>query len=184
MIIGVTGHVGSGKTSYILRYAASFGREGLVVTVGHALLPVDLPGNGSFRWKTVTSDIELPAVLERINRESNLFRADRRVVVIKSVADYLASCHRLIMQTEAGIEVYRERMSAYREQLENAAFSYQGMLFIVSNEPASLTPFMSDQERCFHEQLAAFNRHAAKHSHQWFWMSSGMAIELRSRSER
>ena len=183
MIIGATGHTGSGKTSFILRCAVSFGREGIVVLTGqeNKNKEVQLPEPNGFHWKTVTADIELPALLDRINRESNVFRADRRVVVVKGVSGYLSACHSLLQQAGAGLYDYKERMNAYRTQLERAVLSYQGMLLIITDEPASITPFMSEQECCYHKELAAFNRNVAKHSHQWFWVSSGMAVDLRER---
>lgn len=182
MIIGVTGHTGSGKTTFLLGYAMSLGREGIILTAGvdQAVLKEQLPERNGFTWKVIETDIELPAILDRINRESNIFRADRRVIVIKSISGYLAACHRILAARGTGIAAYEERMDEYRSELEKAIISFQGKVCIVSNEPASLTPFMSDMECCYHKQLALFNLHMAEHSHVWYWVSSGRAVELRA----
>lgn len=185
MIIGATGHTGSGKTTFLLGYAMSLGREGIVLTAGvdPASMMSMLPNRNGFKWEVVETNSELPAILDRINRASNIFRADRRVIVIKDVSGYLAACHHLLSDATARIEEYEERMIDYRSKLENAIVSFQGKICIVSNEPASLTPFMSERERCFHKQLAAFNLHMAEQSHVWYWVSSGRAVELRARNK-
>lgn len=183
MIIGATGHTGSGKTTFLLGYAMSLGREGIVLTAGvdPESIMSKLPDRNGFKWEVVETNIELPAILDRINRASNIFRADRRVIVIKDISGYLAACHHhLLSDATAGIEEYEKRMIEYRIKLENSIVSFQGKVCIVSNEPASLTPFMSDQERCFHQELAAFNLHMAEHSHVWYWVSSGREVELRT----
>lgn len=184
MIIGVTGHVNSGKTSFILRYAMSFGREGIVIAVGEAAHAVPLPESDIFRWKCLDSNIDLPRLLNRINRESNIFRADRRVVVVRSVSKYLDACHAQLIHEGVSIDIYKERMFSYRKQLQQAIQAFQGQLFMITNEPASLTPFMSEQERCYHMELAAINRAIAVWSHKWLYMSAGRMLELRKSNER
>ncbi|MDK8183082.1 adenosylcobinamide-phosphate guanylyltransferase [Paenibacillus sp. UMB4589-SE434] len=184
MIIGVTGHVGSGKTSFMLRYASSFGREGLFVVAGLNDIPA-MEGTDSFRWKVIdvlgAKGKLLPAVLDRINCEANIFRADRRVLVVDSIAGYFAACHHeLLADSLITGEMYRHGLEEYRKQLERALFSYQGNIFIISAEPAELTPFMSTNERVYHEQLGAFNRSVGLKCHQWFVMTAGMAVDVKA----
>lgn len=186
MIIGATGHTGSGKTTFLLDYAMSLGREGILLTTGinpEVIMP-KLPNRMGFKWEVVDTTLDLPSILNRINWESNIFRADRRVIVIKDISGYLTACHHSLADETAGIEEYEERMNRYRMELEDAIIAFQGKVCVVSNEPSSLTPFMSDRERCFHKQLAAFNLHMAEHSHAWYWLSSGRAVEMRKRSNR
>ncbi|WP_028546057.1 hypothetical protein [Paenibacillus taiwanensis] len=182
MIIGVTGHVGSGKTSFMLRYASSFGREGLFVVAGLNVVPA-MEGATSFRWQVIdvlgAKGKLLPAVLDRINCEANIFRADRRVLVVDSITGYFAACHQQLLAHDLVTEeVYKQGLEEYRLQLERAIFSYQGNLFIISAEPAELTPFMSANERVYHEQLGAFNRAVGLKCHQWFKMTAGMAVDV------
>ncbi|MCR8843809.1 bifunctional adenosylcobinamide kinase/adenosylcobinamide-phosphate guanylyltransferase [Paenibacillus sp. SC116] len=187
MIIGVTGHVASGKTSFVLRYAASFGREGLFVMVGSSSSPEHeaFEGERGFRWKTVKADTLLPQVMDVINRESNVFRADRRVVVIDGADRYFTAVHeQLSEQQYLSDEQYEQFMYEKRLLLEYAVSSYQGKLFVVTGDPGTITPFMTKRERCYHMQLAQFNRVLAEQSHQWFRMSAGLVHELRGNKFR
>lgn len=97
MIIGVTGGNGSGKTSFALYYATTYGREGFyVITRGTPLLD-DLPAPPHFTWQMIDTKYALPDVLHRINEQSNMYRADRRVLVVDSVTSHLCCTHERIM---------------------------------------------------------------------------------------
>ncbi|MCE5172012.1 bifunctional adenosylcobinamide kinase/adenosylcobinamide-phosphate guanylyltransferase [Paenibacillus profundus] len=187
MIIGVTGSAGNGKTPFALKYAATFGREGLYVVTHDTPLPAAMPAPPHFTWKTIHTEFALPAVLHRINEESNLYRADRRVLVIDSLTSYLCAAHQRFMEEHDGSiddGDYMELMTAAREELQNALLSFQGKVFVITNEPPGYTPFTDPKERCYITQHAALNLELARRSHQWFRLNAGIPEELSARRFR
>ncbi|MCY9516681.1 bifunctional adenosylcobinamide kinase/adenosylcobinamide-phosphate guanylyltransferase [Paenibacillus apiarius] len=181
MIIGVTGGAGSGKTPFALKYAATFGREGLYVVTHATPLPDAMPAPPHFTWQTIHTEYSLPAVLHRINEESNLYRAERRVLVIDSLTSYLCAAHQRFMQEHAGSISdgdYMEMITAAREELQHALLSFQGKVFVITDEPPGYTAFTDRKERCYITQHAALNLELARRSHQWFRLTAGIPEEL------
>ncbi|NGP57761.1 adenosylcobinamide-phosphate guanylyltransferase [Paenibacillus thiaminolyticus] len=190
MIIGITGGHGSGKTSFALSYAAGFGREGLYLSTLHTSLPDGMPDSSRCRWQHLQAGEELPGLLHRINEESNLFRAERRVVVVDSVTSYLAGVHAQLWKkrpegdNEEYDAIYIEEIAAARKRLQEALFAFQGKLFLITNDPPAYTPFTDPKEQSYIIEHAALNRELARRSHQWFRLESGMPEEVSARRFR
>lgn len=190
MIIGITGGHGSGKTSFALSYAAGFGREGLYLSTLHTSLPDGMPDSSRCRWQHLQAGEELPGLLHRINEESNLFRAERRVVVVDSVTSYLAGVHAQLWKkrpegdNEEYDAIYIEEIAAARKLLQEALFAFQGKLFLITNDPPAYTPFTDPKEQSYIIEHAALNRELARRSHQWFRLESGMPEEVSARRFR
>ncbi|WCR27068.1 bifunctional adenosylcobinamide kinase/adenosylcobinamide-phosphate guanylyltransferase [Paenibacillus thiaminolyticus] len=190
VIIGITGGHGSGKTSFALSYAAGFGREGLYLSTLHTSLPDGMPDSSRCRWQHLQAGEELPGLLHRINEESNLFRAERRVVVVDSVTSYLAGVHAQLWKkrpegdNEEYDAIYIEEIAAARKLLQEALFAFQGKLFLITNDPPAYTPFTDPKEQSYIIEHAALNRELARRSHQWFRLESGMPEEVSARRFR
>lgn len=187
MIIGVTGSTGSGKTSFALHYAATFGHEGFYMTTQGTSPPDELPAPPHFTWQTIDTEYALPEVLHRINEQSNMFRADRRVLVIDSVTSYLCGVHKKIMDDLGNKQdhtAYTARLTAARMELQEALFIFQGKLFIITNEPPGYTPFTNQLEVEYIVQHAALNRELVKRSSQWFRMTSGIPEDISAKRKR
>lgn len=187
MIIGVTGSTGSGKTSFAMHYAATFGREGFYMTTRRTPLPDELPAPPHFTWQTIDTECALPEVLHRINKQSNMYRADRRVLVIDSVTSYLHGAHEQIveeMDNKQDLAEYAARLTAARMELQEALFIFQGKLFIITNEPPGYTPFTNPLEVEYIVQHAALNRELVKRSTQWFRMTSGIPEDISAKRKR
>lgn len=190
MIIGITGGHGSGKTSFALSYAAGFGREGLYLSTLHISLPDGMPDSSRCRWQHLQAGEELPGLLHRINEESNLFRAERRVVVVDSITSYLAGVHAQLWKkrpegdNEEYDAIYIEEIVAARKRLQEALFAFQGKLFLITNDPPAYTPFTDPKEQSYIIEHAALNRDLARRSHQWFRLEAGMPEEVSARRFR
>ncbi|WP_232278780.1 bifunctional adenosylcobinamide kinase/adenosylcobinamide-phosphate guanylyltransferase [Paenibacillus sp. 481] len=181
-MIGIIGSTGSGKTSFALHYASTFGREGLYVITNRTIVPEALPEVSLMSWKTVETDHLLPSMLHRINNGSNLFRADRRVLVIDSLSSYFISWHEALLeeQGECDSSAYAEHVATARLALEEAILSFQGKLFLITNEAPLITPFMSKQEQSFARELAKLNAVVLRRCDQLFRMTAGIPQELTS----
>lgn len=190
MIIGITGGHGSGKTSFALSYAVGFGREGLYLTTSHTILPDGMPDSPRCRWQHLSAGEELPGILHRINEESNLFRAERRVVVVDSATSYLAGVHAQLWKKRPDVAnqdddaIYREEIAAARKRLQDALLAFQGKLFLITNDPPAYTPFTDPKERSYIIEHAALNREMARRSYQWFRLEAGVPEEVSSRRFR
>lgn len=193
MIIGITGGHGSGKTSFALSYAAGFGREGLYLTTSHTSLPDVLPDLTHCRWQHLSAGEELPGLLHRINEESNLFRAERRVVVVDSATSYLTGVHAQLWnkrpdgdngENKEQDAIYIEGIAAARKRLKDALLAFQGKLFLITNDPPAYTPFTDPKERSYIIEHAALNREIARRSHQWFRLEAGRPEEVSARKFR
>lgn len=187
MIISITGGIRSGKTSFALHYAATFGWEGIYITTHGASLPDGLPTLPHFTWQTITAQYTLPEVLHRINKQSNLYRADQRVLVVDSVTSYLFATHEQIVEgnknkCELKLAEYTKWLTEVRMSLQEALFTFQDKLFVITNELSGFTPFTDPFEIEYVVQHSALNRELVKQSAKSFYMISGrpkeMSVEL------
>ncbi len=176
MLLLVLGGIGSGKSAYAALWAASLGREAIRLscpTFPGGIAPVpDLPrpAAAGFAWREMEADENLAATLNRINRESNIFRADRRVLVVDSLSAWLrGSLHR---DKQAGKE------PAGLDEVLKALLSYEGKRIVVCEEAwAGLAE--DPWERKFAGELARAVRLLAEESHAVYRMTAGFAAELK-----
>lgn len=184
MLVVVTGGFGSGKSAYADEWAMSLGREAIRLTCSslpyessEPLRPLPEARRG-FAWKQFAADARLPAKLTEINLESNLFRAESRVVVIDSLSGWLRS--RIYEAVQAG-KPWSEQASELEilwNQLLEAVFSFQGRRVVVTEDAAAglaLDPW----EGWYARQLANANRALSETSHAMFRMTAGIAAEVK-----
>ncbi|RUS45511.1 bifunctional adenosylcobinamide kinase/adenosylcobinamide-phosphate guanylyltransferase [Cohnella sp. AR92] len=96
----VTGGVGCGKSAYAERWAASLGREAILLSCpawpyeNHKASEADKrssirPSAVQAAWQEWEADESLSDRLDQINLRSNPFRADHRVIVLDSLSGWL-----------------------------------------------------------------------------------------------
>ncbi|MGC5771001.1 bifunctional adenosylcobinamide kinase/adenosylcobinamide-phosphate guanylyltransferase [Paenibacillus pabuli] len=175
MLITVTGGIGSGKTRFALSYAAGISREGIYLSTGdHDPVIPELP-SAHYRAIQAGNGQHLTEVLHQINRESNLFLADQRIVIVDSLTAWMAAGFR------ASDDLDHQRLET--QQLLDALLSYQGKLLVITNEmQGSLYP--SEEERIFAARMASINRALQKYSEQMYILVSGLAVDLKAQQIR
>jgi len=175
LLITVTGGIGSGKTRFALEYAARISREGIYLSTGdHDPVIPELP-SAHYRAIQAGNGQHLTEVLHQINRESNLFLADQRIVIVDSLTAWMAAGFR------ATDDLDQQRSET--QLLLDALLSYQGKLLVITNEMhGSLYP--SEEERIFAARMASVNRALQAHSEQMYLLISGLAVDLKDRGLR
>ncbi|MFK0520717.1 bifunctional adenosylcobinamide kinase/adenosylcobinamide-phosphate guanylyltransferase [Paenibacillus illinoisensis] len=175
MLITVTGGIGSGKTRFALGYAAQISREGIYLSTGdHDPVIPELP-SAHYRAISAGNGHHLTEVIHQINRESNLFLADQRIVIVDSLTSWMAA------EFRATDDLDQQRI--HTQQLLDALLSYQGKLLVITNEmQGSLYP--SEEERIFAARMASVNRALQSHSERMYMVVSGLAIDLKKREVR
>lgn len=169
----VTGGVSSGKTQFALSYASTLAREGIFITKEEAKpLPETLKAPSKLRKIHMSSHQSLPDILDHINKESNLYLADRRIVIIDSLTSWMLSEMKNCWNSADQL-----RLQAKIEQLKEVIFSYQGILLIITNEMQGVFHPSQDEER-FITSMAECNRLIALKSDYVFLLSSGIATEI------
>ncbi len=169
----VTGGVCSGKTQFALSHASTLAREGIYITDQYAKpLPEKMRAPSRLRKIHMSSHQSLPDTLDHINKESNFFLADRRIVIIDSLTCWMISEIKNCWNSADQL-----RVKARVEQLKEVICSYQGLLLIITNEMyGSFHP--SEEEKLFTSSMAEMNRLIATGSDQVFTLTSGIASEI------
>lgn len=179
----ITGGIGSGKSSFALRYATGFGREGIRIVTLRPGNNDEQPMPASIPWQIIETEQSMPEVLNLLNLKSNPFRADRRVIVADSLAMDLYRVIEAVsqaMEEESSLERY---LSECVDEIVNAVTSYQGMLFVITNELNSWDEKIV-WKRLFYKWLAIMNRRIAAKSDQVFLLTAGIAVEITSKRVR
>ncbi|MDR6726613.1 adenosylcobinamide kinase/adenosylcobinamide-phosphate guanylyltransferase [Paenibacillus amylolyticus] len=175
MLITVTGGIGSGKTKFALGYAAEISREGIYLSTGdHEAIIPEFP-SAHYRVIEAGNGQHLTEVIHQINRESNLFLADRRIVIVDSLTSWMVAGFR------ANDDLDEQRVETQR--LLDAMLSYQGKMLVITNEMHGLLN-PTEEERIFAARMASVNRALQAHSEQVYMLVSGLAMELKARSVR
>jgi adenosyl cobinamide kinase/adenosyl cobinamide phosphate guanylyltransferase len=175
LLITVTGGIGSGKTRFALKHAAQISREGVYLSTGdHDPVMPELP-SAHYRAIQAGNGPKLAEVVTQINRESNLFLADQRILIVDSLTSWMAASFR------EATDFHQQRMETQR--LLDALLSYQGKILIITNEMhGSLRP--SEEERIFAARMASVNRILQTHAEQIYMLVSGLAIDLKGQQLR
>jgi adenosylcobinamide kinase/adenosylcobinamide-phosphate guanylyltransferase len=187
MLLLILGGVGSGKSSYAAQWAVSLGRESIRFgcppfpdKAGESGVPYSLPqGEARYAWTELAADSSMAAKFDLINHESNIFRADRRVLVVDSLSGWLRS--EVSQARAAGIvpeHPGRLDPSGPPGRLLESLLAFQGKRIVVSEEPSA--GLASDPwERWYAEELAAAVRRLAEESHAVYRLTAGLAAELK-----
>lgn len=180
----ITGGVGSGKSGFAAKLALSVGREGIYLTCPPypRRRTFERPADAApeteenFVWATADADETLAAMLHNINVESNIFRAERRVLVIDSLSGWLRG-----VVNRARPEGKRNGLSlaeAAFDEVMSEIMSFQGKMIVVSEEPAAgLT--LKSWERWFAYKLADANRRLSEESRVYYRLAAGVAMEVK-----
>nr|WP_255654650.1 bifunctional adenosylcobinamide kinase/adenosylcobinamide-phosphate guanylyltransferase [Cohnella sp. REN36] len=208
----VTGGIGCGKSAYADSLAEDLGRE--AIRLACPAWPSDAQdrppsgepasfhsleerGERGFLWSRYPADGGLASRLDRINRDSNPFRAERRVVLVDSLSGWLRQAVAEASRSEGGrervggsadigqaerigqrAEVKRSLVeSAFREVLR-AVFAFQGTRIIVTED--TLAGLAADPwERLYISLLCEANLRLSEQAHAIYRMTSGLAAEVR-----
>ncbi|MBO9598132.1 MAG: bifunctional adenosylcobinamide kinase/adenosylcobinamide-phosphate guanylyltransferase [Cohnella sp.] len=168
----ITGGIASGKSRFAEHLAASLGREGIYLSCetfpGYA---AKLPRTGqspSFPWLHAEADATLAMKLRSINEESNLYRAERRVLVVDSLSGWL----RRAMKTAD------KPAEAVFEEVIGELIAYQGKLIVVSEETA-VCAFPEEPAVSFAYRIADANRTLSERSRATYRLTAGIAAEMK-----
>ncbi|MFB5760309.1 bifunctional adenosylcobinamide kinase/adenosylcobinamide-phosphate guanylyltransferase [Paenibacillus medicaginis] len=183
MLIMVTGGLGAGKTRFALSMATRLAREGIYISApgrlaaGASAGGCELPP--SYHRISVDQEMPLPNVLEHLNLESNIFRADRRIVIVDSITGWLSD------EFGSGSleQAERRRLEVKAERLLDNLLNYQGMLLVITNEISSLL-HPSEEEALFGRLISRLNMEMAARADRVFQLTAGLAVELKERSLR
>jgi adenosylcobinamide kinase/adenosylcobinamide-phosphate guanylyltransferase len=176
----VTGGIGCGKSEFAEELALTLGREAIRLTcpsfLNYSTIEEREVGDHThFSWTHSDADETLANKLNAINLESNIFRADRRVIVIDSLSGWLRGAfHRI----QAEIPESEARIEAVKLEVLAAILSYQGQMIVVTEDIAAGLS-MSSRELAFTYKLAAANRVLLEASHTVYRMTAGMATEVK-----
>ncbi|RED63851.1 bifunctional adenosylcobinamide kinase/adenosylcobinamide-phosphate guanylyltransferase [Cohnella lupini] len=178
----ITGGIGSGKTEFANELARSLGREGIVLACPpfpdrplSEQRQAEWANDPEFPWTHSDADETLAHKLTAINMESNIFRADRRVLVVDSLSGWLRGLYMRMENTltddEAAVDgVWHEALAAI--------LSYEGKMIVVTEEPANGLS-INRREQGYAYRLAAANRVLLEASACLYRMTAGMATEVK-----
>ncbi|MFC5528598.1 bifunctional adenosylcobinamide kinase/adenosylcobinamide-phosphate guanylyltransferase [Cohnella yongneupensis] len=183
----ITGGIASGKSLFAEHLAASIGREGI-----HMSCPA-FPGRSadarmkpdrvstsqgkSFEWLRTEADESLALKLRAVNRESNLYRADRRVLVVDSLSGWLRRAVTSAQLDSRSAENSTSLDLAFAEAMDEL-LSYQGKLIVVTEEPAALLS-MDAWTAWYTYRLAEANRALSERSRTVYRLTAGIASEVK-----
>jgi len=173
----ITGALGSGKSAFAHELAASLGREGVLLGCppfpdgGNAESGPPKSRNERFAWSYSRADASLPAKIDAVNLESNLFRSERRILVLDSLSGWL----RGLFETEA--HAARSPEEACSETV-SALLGFEGKAIVVTEEAAAGLA-IGARERQYAYLLAAANRSLLEASACAYRMTAGMATEVK-----
>lgn len=177
----ITGGVGSGKSAFAEELAFTLGREG--IKLGCSSFPAlsrKVPTNrnelcADFNWTYLDADEALADKLTAINLESNVFRADRRVLVIDSLSGLL----RRIIQSAAEESPDDElHIDAIWQEMLSSILSFQGKMIIVTEETAAGFS-LNLREQWYIYKLAVSNRVLSEASRIQYRLTAGVATEVK-----
>ncbi|MFB5674627.1 bifunctional adenosylcobinamide kinase/adenosylcobinamide-phosphate guanylyltransferase, partial [Paenibacillus terreus] len=183
MLIMVTGGIGTGKTKFALSMAARLAREGIYISApgrtaaGTSAAACELPP--SYHRIIVDQEMPLPNVLEHLNLESNIFRADRRIVIVDSIT----GCLKEEFGSGPLQQAERRRLEVKAERLSDKLLNYQGMLLVITNE---VYPMLhpGEEEALFSRLISRLNMEMAARADKVFQLTAGLAVDLKERSLR
>jgi adenosylcobinamide kinase/adenosylcobinamide-phosphate guanylyltransferase len=176
----VTGGIGCGKSEFADKLALTLGREAIRLSCPSfpdysAIEQREEGVHTDFSWTHSDADETLAYKLNAINLESNIFRADRRVIVIDSLSGWLRRAFRRI---QAEIPESEARIEAEWQEVLAAILTYQGQIVVVTEEIAAGLS-VSSRELAFTYKLAAANRVLLESSQTVYRMTAGMATEVK-----
>ena len=185
MILLIVGGIGSGKSAFAEHWARTLGRE----AIRFSCPPWPDRGSGTaapaagsdpygFVWKEMEAGPALAAKLSIVNRESNIFRADRRVIVVDSLSGWQRA--RIQRAKEAGMkpEGLGAGGAGSLGELLASILAYQGKRIVVSEE-ATAGLAEDPWERLYAQELAHAIRTLAEESHALYRLTAGLAMEVK-----
>lgn len=181
----ITGGLGCGKSAFAEDLARTLGGEGIKLACPPFPMVDSLVldnhnhnhnhNDTAFPWRVIPADETFAEKLNAINRGSNIFRADQRILVLDSLSGLLRYLLQGIAIKHSDTE---ERLDAIWQEVIQAILAYQGKIIIVTEETAaglSLSPL----EQWYVYRLAAANRILSEESHMQYRLTAGVASEVK-----
>jgi adenosylcobinamide kinase/adenosylcobinamide-phosphate guanylyltransferase len=178
----VTGGIGCGKSAFAEELALTLGREGIRLSCppfpdySTKDQRKDEGVHSDFSWTFSDADETLAFKLNSINFESNIFRADRRVIVVDSLSGWLRGAFRRLGTDSPEFET---RIELVWQEVLAAILSFQGEVVVVTEDMSAAGLSMSSIELTFTYKLANANRMLLEASHTVYRMTAGMATEVK-----
>ncbi|WP_166242200.1 bifunctional adenosylcobinamide kinase/adenosylcobinamide-phosphate guanylyltransferase [Paenibacillus turpanensis] len=189
MVVLVTGGARSGKSSFAEKYAAKLGSEGIYVATAQAYdeemqhriaLHAKRRNEAGFPWLTVEKPFELAELLQQINKESNLFRFEKRVILVDCMTLWLSNWLLRFEHEEQCEEAVMQKIERMCEVLRD----YQGPVVLVTNEVGyGIVPEYKLGRR-FRDLSGWMNQRLASISKEVFLVTAGIPIELKKQAYR
>jgi len=182
MLWMITGEAGSGKSAFADELAASLGREGVRLGcppfpgVGQIWSRQGIGGEPRFSWAYSDADAALAAKIDAANLESNLLRAERRILVVDSLSGWLRE--RFLDEASAGRPEERANAEAALNGVLDALLAFEGKAIVVTEE-TRVGLFPSDRELDYVYLLAAAGRRLAEAGARVYRMTAGIASEAK-----
>jgi adenosylcobinamide kinase/adenosylcobinamide-phosphate guanylyltransferase len=177
----ITGGIGSGKSAFADDLALTLGHEGIKLYCPP--FPQLNPHHShdsqkdraAFTWIVIDADENLADKLNAINLESNIFRADRRVLVIDSLSGLL---RRIILEAASDDPDVVVRIEALWQNVMTAIIAYEGKMIVVTEEISAGLTF-SPLEQWYGYRLAEASRLLSEESRIHYRLIAGVASEVK-----
>ncbi|MEK0316372.1 bifunctional adenosylcobinamide kinase/adenosylcobinamide-phosphate guanylyltransferase [Cohnella sp. 56] len=146
-----------------------------------------------FEWTHIEANADCALALNRINMDSNPYRAERRALVLDSLSGWLrqqvAAASMDMKRDDQTLCEHREEQGGHdgrqaanpkaaAEELLRALLEFEGIVIVVTEE--AVAGLASDPwERLYIRLLAEANRRLADASHAIYRMSFGIATAIR-----
>jgi len=181
LLVMITGGTGSGKTSFALQLATTFGQTGMWLVSRWPDKDREQVASSSYTWKIIETDPLLPEIIDTINVQSNPYTARNRVIVVDSIAVWLYGEVKAASSQHLDEKTMSIHIEKRVEQLVQSILAYQGAILVITNEMNSGWDETAAHLRLFHEWLPAVNARLAARSKQLYLLTSGIAVELLSK---
>jgi len=177
----ITGGIGSGKSDFAEQLALTVGHEGIRLLCPPFPIRYSAANNetgslqAGFRWTFVDADETLAYKLNAINMESNIFRADRRVLVVDSLSGWLRGLYHRVEDNHPDAEA---AISDAWQDILTAIRSFEGKMIVITEDVAAGLS-LSSRERSYAYRLAEANRLLLESCTTIYRMTAGMATEVK-----
>ncbi len=188
MVIMVTGGARSGKSLFAESYASCLGAEGICVATAQAAdetMRRDAErmrarrAASPFSWTTKEEPLHLVELIRQINLESNIFRAEKRIILVDSLSAWLRNLFAFY-----GHERAYDAVSSKIDECVDVLKEFQGTIIAVTEETGGRPLREEPSERMYRDLAGMMNQRVAAISAKLFLLTAGIPVELKSRQFR
>jgi adenosylcobinamide kinase / adenosylcobinamide-phosphate guanylyltransferase len=185
MLLLIMGGMASGKSTYAAEWALSLGHEAIRLSCPPfpdegITEPLPAPENKreGFAWMEMAADRDLASSLQLINRQSNIYRAETRVLIIDSLSGWLRGWASRAKETGWGPGAPEPDVGDSLRAVLSALLSFEGKRIVITEE-VMLGLAADPWDRWYAAELSAAVRLLAEKSHSVYRLTAGMAAEVK-----